>query len=131
MLTVTADELKSDHHLGAFLDQNQQHGSRFLVLLASKVQRSGGSNSRAGNDDSAKLRGTPRAESCTTRPVTNSRPPHHRRSSTSPQCAVLWWTQTTRNELRTARRWRRRRRLPLETQSPPLARWLVLTKLAV
>ena len=50
MLTVTADELKADHHLNAFLDNNQarmdqrqQHvpGSRFLVLLASKV-RSGG-----------------------------------------------------------------------------------------
>ena len=39
MLTVTADELKSDHHLGAFLGQNQQHGSRYLVLLASKVQK--------------------------------------------------------------------------------------------
>ena len=48
MLTVTADELKADHHLNAFLDNNQarmdqrqQHvpGSRFLVLLASKVQK--------------------------------------------------------------------------------------------
>ena len=48
MLTVTADELKADHHLDVFLDQNQAKinlrqphvpGSRFLVLLASKVQK--------------------------------------------------------------------------------------------
>ena len=48
MLTVTADELKADHHLNAFLDNNKLEdgstaarcpGSRFLVLLASNAKR--------------------------------------------------------------------------------------------